>query len=180
MRCFRRSLSALIEAFGKPVLIKNLYATLRLEPLIKYVPESLFIIVVRDELANGHSLLEARKRVLGSYEHWWSMPPPDVDELLTYPPSRQVIDQIRSIQRLIQTQIQTGNLTHDRYLEITYEDFCSDVHAHLQRVADFLVVNNADVPFRDGHVPRSFPVRSEVRIDRDLYEGMVEYVDRTR
>lgn len=179
MRCFRRSLLAFARAAEKPIVIKNLYATLRLDPLLEHIPEALFIIVKRDETANAHSLLEVRKKVFGSYETWWSMPTPDKDKLDHLPPHVQVVEQIRGIHALIDAQVSHGTIAADRCLEIQYEAFCADVTTHLRLVEEFLSRNNCEAKSRKATLPVSFPIRTEVRIAPDIFRSLVEYVDET-
>lgn len=88
-------MAALTNAFGRPILFKNLYAPLRIQAIAHHLPESLFIITHRDEVDNGHSLLEVRKKVFGSYHQWWSMEPPDTESLKRLPAHQQVKEQIR-------------------------------------------------------------------------------------
>ena len=66
MRAFRRSVAALTNAFDRPIVFKNLYASLRIQAIAHYLPESLFVVIHRNEVDNGHSLLEARDRVFGN------------------------------------------------------------------------------------------------------------------
>jgi hypothetical protein len=98
----RAALRALLGAFGRPVLFKNLHCSLRLEPLSAAIPEALFIFIRRDVVDNAHSLLEARREVFGHYAGWWSMEPPQIRTLETLPPEQQVVEQVRSINALVE------------------------------------------------------------------------------
>jgi len=177
MHDFRRSLLALTEAADKPVIFKNLYASLRLEAIAKHVPEALYIIIHRDELDNGHSLLEVRHKVFGSYDKWWSMPAPDTEELEKRPAYVQVIEQIRSIHRTILSDLGASTVSVARIHHINYEQFCSDVHAEMIRLEKFLSENACSTEMELSNVPAIFEKRDVIRIDSSLYEKMSQYVN---
>ncbi|MFP3982443.1 MAG: sulfotransferase [Desulfurivibrionaceae bacterium] len=174
MRAFRGSLARLQEAFGKPLIFKNLFASLRLEPMAHYVPEALYIVIERDWVDNAQSILKSRKDALGTYDRWWSVPPPNVDELEKLPPVQQVVGQIESIHRLIDEDIQRLGL-EDRTFRVCYEEFCADVHGTLERFQAFLASHGVELE-RRCEVPTEFEVRRSVRIPQKMYDELVEEV----
>jgi Sulfotransferase family len=176
MRCFRRSIASLISAFDRPVLFKNLYATLRIRPILEYIPEALFIIVKRNEIDNGHSLLEARFKVLNTYDNWWSMEPPSVDQLKRFPAHVQVIEQIRHIYALIDQDIAQSSVSRSRFHQIEYEDFCSNVHDSLSKFDAFLKRHGVDIDKRFV-VPERFQTSRGIHINENLYKKMKDYVN---
>lgn len=173
MRRFRRSLLAMTSATSKPLVLKNLYASLRLEPMARHVREALYVIVRRGERANAHSILEGRKKALGRYDQWWSVPPPNVDDLISLDPAGQVVGQIRAINRLIELSMANGTIQPERCLVLDYESFCADVHGALNQLEAFFLSNGIRV-MRRAEVPAQFPMRSGVRIDHKLYDRLVE------
>jgi len=175
MRCFRRSVASLTNALSRPVLFKNLYATLRIRPILEHIPEALFIIVKRDELDNGHSLLEARNKVFNTYDNWWSMEPPSVEQLKRLPAYAQVIEQIRHINALIDQDIADSKVTRSRFHQIVYEEFCSDVHKSLSEFDTFLKSHGVETD-KKFDVPERFHLHKGVRINQNLYNKMKEYV----
>lgn len=177
IRSFRRSLLAFTRATDKPVIFKNLYASLRLQAIAKHVPEALFIIVHRDELDNGHSLLETRRKVYGSYEKWWSMPPPDIDNIQKTPVYEQVIEQIRSIHQTILADLNISNVPKKKIYHINYEQFCDDVHGEATKLNIFLRNNSCARKFKLISTPHTFERREAIRIDEGLYESMREYIN---
>lgn len=176
MRCFRRSIASLIDAFDRPILFKNLYATLRIRPILKHIPEALFIIVKRDELDNGHSLLEARNKVFNTYDNWWSMEPPLVEQLKRLPAHVQVIEQIRHIHALIDQDIADSRVNRSRFHQIVYEDFCSNVHKSLLEFDTFLKLHGVEID-KKFDVPERFQLRRGIHINQNLYKKMKEYVN---
>ncbi len=177
MRQFRRSVAALTNAFGKPVLFKNLYASLRIQAITHYLPESLFIVMHRNEVDNGHSLLEARYQRFQCYEPWFSVEPPEVKRLETLPSHEQVIEQIRHTHQTIDKDLNLSGVSASRRFDLIYEDFCSDPKSKVNQIQSFLSENGYPVR-RIADAPSSFNPRREVRIDKTLYDQMVAYANK--
>jgi len=171
---FLESVSALISTFGKPVIFKNLYAGLRLQPIVKAFPNSLFIIVKRDEIDNSHSILEGRLRSFGNYDHWWSVEPPNVEQLKKLLPHQQVVEQIRSIYRLIEADLNLMKVRTNQIMHLSYEEFCSNPGREIDSLALFFSRNGLDIPRRAG-LPDFFSIRKEIRIDPVVYQRMADY-----
>ncbi|NEP55949.1 MAG: sulfotransferase [Symploca sp. SIO2G7] len=180
LRQLRASIAALSNAFGKPVLFKNLYCSLRLRPIAEALPESLFIVIHRDIVDNGHSLLAGRKKVYGNYNTWWSAEPPNIEQLKKLPPYQQVIEQIQQIYALINRDQQF--IGANRFLDLYYEDFCQDTHKNLRKIGAFLkehavyLVRRVEI----SKIPSSFPRTNDIVIDQSMYSRMVEYVNLKR
>jgi len=173
MRHLRAAVRALVDAAGKPVLFKNLPCALRLGPIIHALPESLFIVVQRDWLETAHSVLEARKKLFGNYEEWFSVEPPEVEALKKRPIHEQAVEQIRSVHALIDEA--RDKVDSRQFIDIDYGELCKDTYTALERLAGFFEANGLDVA-RGGEVPRSFRVKGDVRIDEDLYRKTKDYL----
>jgi len=171
---FHQSVSSLISAVGKPVAFKNLYAGLRLQPIVKTFPNALFIIIKRCEIDNGHSILEGRLKSLGNYDDWWSVEPPNIDELSSLPSYQQVIEQIRSIYKLIDEELSLCQVREEQVFRINYEEFCSNPNLAIENISIFFSANHLDVPICTK-LPKSFPIRQSIRIDPLVYQEMVSY-----
>lgn len=172
-RALRAALRALLRAFGRPVLFKNMHCGLRLEPLAAAVPEALFIFITRDVVENAHSLLETRRDVSGDYAAWWSMEPPGIETLKGLPPEQQVVEQVRSINTLVARQLE--ELHRGRYLTLSYEELSARPRETVETVARFLAAHQAEPARRGGQLPEAFPPRTKVRIDAALYERLRAY-----
>lgn len=175
LAALRRSVSAMVRAADKPILIKNLVNVLRLEALIQTLPESLFIVLHRDPVDTGHSILESRKKRHGSYDAWFSLEPPEVEELKQLPPARQVAGQIRAVRRLID---ETEERHPGRFHRLEYERFCSDPESAVQGIRSFLEDHRVKVSLT-GPIPDRFERRSEVRIDPDLHRELKQEFNQT-
>lgn len=171
---FRQSIAALTNAFDRPLLFKNLYASLRIQAIAYYIPESLFIITHRNEVDNGHSLLEVRYKCFEDYETWWSMEPPEVETLKALPAHQQVIEQIRHIHATIERDLKNVDVPESRRFHICYEKFCENPPAQIDALNTFLKSNHCIVN-KSGSIPKSFNRREDIRIDRSLYAAMTDY-----
>lgn len=175
MQAFRCSIAALTNAIDKPILFKNLYASMRLEAIAKYIPESLFIVTHRREVDNAHSLLEARYRNFNSYKPWFSVEPPEIEKLKELPPHEQVVEQIRHIHATIDHDIQAAGVTRDRRLDLNYEEFCGSPSKSVDAIQAFLKSHACHTTRRDISIPDHFSLRNTVRIDEELYKLMSKY-----
>lgn len=178
MRQFRRSVAALTNAFDRPILFKNLYASLRIQAIAHYLPESLFIITHRNEIDNGHSLLEARFQRFHDYDSWLSVEPPEIERLRGLPAHEQVIEQIRHTHRTIDRDFKLADIGNDRRFDLIYEDFCENPGKMVEQIQALLLKNGCQVDQR-AEPPSRFNPRREVRIDDDLYKRMLSYVEAT-
>lgn len=171
MRNFRRSLLALTEATDRPVVFKNLYASLRLEAITKHIPEALFIVIKRNELDNAHSILEGRMKALNCYDQWWSVPPPNVEQLKLLEPAQQAVEQIRAVHNVISHAVVDGLIDSNRVLTLEYEKFCDDVHASVDELEFFLGAHGVTVS-RRNNIPEKFSINRDIRIDKNLYSEL--------
>jgi len=181
MLAFRRSVAKMINASRKPVLFKNLYAALRLRAIAEYLPESLFVVIHRDEVEIGHSLLEARYETYGSYAPWWTVEPPRFDELQLLPPEEQVIEQVRQIYDVINKDLEKGSVPSNRRIDICYDEFCADPGKVIKDLEHFFQSHDVNIETRNDVVlPNSFNKRANVKIDNALYNRMVGYANSTK
>lgn len=172
-RRLRASVRALGDAYGKPLVFKNLINALRLEPIANALPEALFVRIRRDLLATAVSLLAGRKALFGDYAHWWSSEPPEVERLRALPPEQQVVEQVRSIDALIDRA--RDEIGEERFCELTYESVCEDTPAALSVIAALAERNGFRLDPR-MEVPSSFDPSTPGPIDPALHERLVAYV----
>lgn len=177
MRAFRYSLHSLESVMQRPLVFKNLYASLRIDPIAQHVPNALFIVVERDVVDNAQSILKGRMDALGSYELWWSVPPPDVAELQKLKPVQQAVEQVRSIRSLIRHDVERLGL-ESQTLHVNYDDFCRDVPTTLEAIRQFASKNGITLESR-FEVPTSFKSSKSRKVPENMYEELVAYVRQT-
>ena len=175
LRCLRGSVRAIGDVVEKPFIFKNLLCSLRLEPLFDTLPESLFIVVKRDLIDTASSLLRGRIQLFGDLDHWLSVEPPNITELRKLPPHEQVVEQVRGIYKLIDTN--KKRIGPERFIEVAYKDLCKDTYATMIRIEDFLKVHGMHVD-RRAEIPAEFDQSTKkTGIDSDLYRKMTRYVE---
>lgn len=174
MQAFRRSIYLFERACNRPLIYKNLYVGLRLEPILAAVPEAVFIVIERDLVDNAQSILKGRYDTYGTYEKWWSVPPPDLEQLSSLAPIEQVVGQIKSIHRLIDRDI-TRLGVENRVFRMRYEELCQDVHSELKHFEKFM--RTLGLEYKRRHeVPERFDPSHSIKIPGELYEGLRRYV----
>ena len=104
MLAFRKSLRKLITAWGRPVIFKNMVCSVRLEAIMTYVPEAIFIEITRDFNDTACSILKARKDLLGGENRWWSIKPKGFEHIINKTPEEQINFQIISIKNEIKNK----------------------------------------------------------------------------
>lgn len=174
MQEFRRSIAALTNALDKPILFKNLNASLRIQAIGKYIPESLFVVIHRDEVDNGHSLLEARYKTFGNYTSWFSVEPPKIEALKVLPPHEQVIEQIRNIHMTINQDLKISGISSSRRFDLNYQEFCANPSRWVDAIHSFIESHGCLVK-RNRALPKRFDRRDRIRVDQDLYQAMSKY-----
>lgn len=178
LRCFRDSIVSFSNSIGKSVLFKNLYASLRLQSIIQTFPEALFIVIKRDLLNNGCSLLEGRKNVFGTYEKWWSVEPDNIESLRALPAYKQVIEQVRSIYRVIDRDLMASRIDLSRVMYIQYEEFCFNTHRTIVIVNEFFQSHGINAAQKYS-VPVSFIIKKKIDIEKNIYNEMKKYMSVT-
>lgn len=171
-RRLRGVIRSLAKAMSAPILFKNMPCALRLGGIAEALPEALFVVTKRDEVAMALSLLAARKERYGTYERWLSMEPPNFEALKQLPCHEQVIEQIRSIYELIDAE--RAKIGGSRFVDVAYESFCSDTYAILEALADFFAENGVSVQ-RRGEVPKTFECRGYSEVESKLRDKLVAY-----
>jgi len=175
MKVLRNAIHALTRASSKPLLIKNLHCSMRLQPLADTLPEALFIVLHRKETDTAHSILAARKNQLGSYNRWFSVEPPNIEQLKQLPPQQQALEQVRSIyQQIREDELSIGS---NRFYHLQYETFCKKPRFELQDIIDFLKDHGIDIN-KEQALPDHFERRTKIRIDKALYDQLIQYAQK--
>ena len=172
----RKVINALVNAFDKPILFKNLYCSLRLQLIAKAIPEALFIIISRNLLDNAHSLLEGRQKRYGNYNYWWSAEPPEIEYLKQLPAHQQVVEQVRHLNALIENDKKL--IGNDRFFYVKYENFCQNCHQVLHQLNKFLEFHGCHIKNRQeiNYIPTHFSQSKTVKIEPEMYSKLVNYV----
>lgn len=120
-----RAVVALHERiFGAPFINKNNNNSTRIGHLARLFPRALFVHVWRDLRDASASLLEARRRHEVGVGEWWSAAPPAHHDREFGDEMEQVLVTLGGLWREIEDRL--GGLERDRWIDVSYRDFCRD------------------------------------------------------
>lgn len=127
-KTFCNEINGMANVFGKPFVLKGMIANYNIEYLNKIISKALFISIKRDIHTNVASVLEARKRQLGSEKEWYSFRIPEIHSLLEIEnPVAQAAGQVYYIQKEIERALKS--VSENRKLVVEYEEFCKEPEA---------------------------------------------------
>jgi len=171
VRQIQKEISAIINYFNKPIVFGNNNAGLRIRLLTKCFPSAKFIFINREPLSVAISLLNAREKFFNDCRKWWSILPPNFNDLLYLPPHEQVIHQHYYINKQMLNDL---FLFSNCYALTDYKYICSDYKKALR---ENLEVINLDLEKRK--MPIKYPWLSYVEnscSDIDLANKMINTI----
>ena len=128
--------AALELVFKKPVMLKAMEMNWHLPLLRSLFPNSVFLFIQRDIIANASSLLHARRSFYGDEHAWYSYKPAEYDTIKVEAPWEQVVSQVWYTNRAIRNSAQA--LPARDLIDVHYERFCEDPRALHDLLADRL------------------------------------------
>jgi len=117
-------LTALTQVFGKPFALKSMILNYNIPFLDAIFKKALFVQIKRNPLTNVASILEARRRQLGSESEWYSFKIPEYPQLKGLDPITQSAGQFHYINKAVKQGMAT--VDDSRKLVVQYEDFCQE------------------------------------------------------
>lgn len=140
----RQAVAAIQGVTGRPLLVKNLFNSLRIGPLHEAWPDATFVVCLRDPASVALSILRGRLSQQRDRDRWWSVPTPGVRTLLSEPFDVQIARQVLDINAQIAKDFmgRPDALVHF----VRYENLCADVHG---------VISGMVRDLRWGHVPEA-------------------------
>jgi hypothetical protein len=122
-RTMMAELAGITDVLQKPFAAKGMLFNYNIPFLDSIIDKLLFVQVERDPVSNVASVLEARKRQLGSEDQWYSFKIPEYEELKNLAPVTQVAGQVHYINQAVSQGI--SNVQESRKMTVRYEDFCA-------------------------------------------------------
>jgi hypothetical protein len=122
-RTMLAELAGMVRVFQKPFAAKGMLFNYNIPFLDSVFDNVLFVYIKRDPVTNVASVLDARKRQMGSEAAWYSFKIPEYESLRALDPVSQAAGQVHYINRAISSGL-TGVAEH-RKLVVQYEDFCA-------------------------------------------------------
>jgi len=175
MKNMRHSIALLQKKDQRPLIFKNLYNSVRLTPLNHYLDNPYFIVIKRNPLDNAHSLLEGRFKVYHNYNEWWSLKPPNYEKIKDLEPHEQVIGQIDGIYRNIEKKKEM--IGKEKFLSVSYEELTTNPTKTLEDIGSQLEEKKVLLKRKRTQLPEHFKVKNDIRIDKSLYNKLVEYYE---
>lgn len=117
----RHSLQQISLTFNRPVLYKNALVGMHLKGMSEICGDSLFILVERDPVDNGISILKGRDERFGDRNHWWSLRPPNYEQWLNLSYYEQIALQVITITRLQHEDIKKNGI---QPVLVRYSELC--------------------------------------------------------
>lgn len=143
MRTMRAELAGMMAVFQKPFAAKGMLFNYNIPLLDSVFDKVLFIQIRRDPVANVASVLEARKRQLGSEAAWYSFRIPEYKQLRGLSPVSQSAGQVYYINKAIARGMASVN--ESRKLVVDYEEFCRQPSLFYNALVDKLNRNGCAV-----------------------------------
>jgi len=134
-------LSGMMEVFQKPFAAKGMLFNYNIPFLDSVLKNVLFVHIVRNEVSNAESVLEARKRQLGDEKEWYSFDIPEKEQLMHLSPFEQAIGQVRAINQAVEAGL--SNVADARKMVVQYEDFCNDPEKYFEELTSKLKITGA-------------------------------------
>jgi hypothetical protein len=154
-------LTTLTCVFGKPFALKSMILNYNIPFLNAIFEKAIFVQIKRDPVTNVASILEARKRQLGSENEWYSFKIPEFLMLKDLDPITQSAGQLYFINKAVTLGI--SKIDESRKLVVQYEDFCQVPRLIFEQLskklflnkleykgpANFKISRNSDIPNQD-------------------------------
>ena len=123
-RTILAELAGVIDVFQKPFAAKAMLFNYNIPYLDSIMDKVIFVQIKRDPVSNIASVLEARKRQLGSENAWYSFKIPEYEQLKDLDPVLQAAGQVHCINKAVTQGMEKVDET--RKLVVQYEDFCAN------------------------------------------------------
>lgn len=117
-------LNALATLFEKPFALKAMILNYNIPFLDAVFNNALFIQIKRNPVTNVASILDARRRQLGSETEWYSFKIPEYHDLKDLDPISQCAGQLHYINKAVSKGM--AGIGEKRKIIVQYEDFCKD------------------------------------------------------
>lgn len=119
----RAELIGMMDVFQKPFAAKGMLFNYNIPFLDSLFDKVLFVQIKRDPVSNVASVLDARKRQLGSESRWYSFQVPEYEQLKSLEPVSQVAGQVHYINKAVDRGL--DSVDESRKMVVQYEDFCA-------------------------------------------------------
>lgn len=171
---FRKSVIALQSLQNGPFVLKNTVNSLRIGPLVKVFPKSLFIVCERDSLDICQSIFRMRKKRQNPLE-WVGAAPKQYQDLKNLSLHEQVARQVCEIYHQIERDRNEFNLDH-QMISIRYENLCENTDSELNRLIRFLEDHGITLQ-KKSDLSKGLEVRSGQTVSDEDYQLLKKHFE---
>lgn len=132
----RGDAAAMELVFGKPVMLKAMELNWHIPLLRSIFPDSVFLFIRRDPMANAASLVKARRDFFGDERSWYSYKPTEYPLIKELPAWEQTIAQVICTNRAVEGHLK--DVPANDAIEVRYEEFCADPAVLHKRLSERL------------------------------------------
>jgi len=152
----QNTIACVQKIFGNaPFVNKNVKHMLRIDAFSRIFPNSYFLVVERNLNNCALSNIRGRYKNLKDLKEWWSVKPPNYEDLKNLPIADQIAHQLISLR--IKMESDFSRLPRERILRINYEQFCNEPELLIEKLSTIFEKIEEKNPPRD-----SFPLSENV------------------
>ena len=166
-------IAAITKIFEKPILLKNVVNSMRIQSLSNVFDNSTFIVIKRDKLDNAQSILNARISLHNNKNHQWSVITPSMRNNPSLPFFKDIVNQLGDIQLNIESSLE--RLGNDKFIFIEYEDLCNDTPKVIKSILQKLNSKGLNLSEK-GQIPRKLNFSTGRKVSDSDYELLKDQI----
>lgn len=160
-------LAGMMDVFQKPFAAKGMLFNYNIPFLDSILDKAIFVQIKRDPVANVASVLDARRRQLGSEAAWYSFKIPEYEQLKDLGPHEQAAGQVHFINQAVTQGL--AKIDDSRKMLVQYEDFCVDPRSVFEELAEKAELDNSHYAGPDQfNVTRSEEIENRAMISKAI------------
>lgn len=166
----RSELIGMMDVFQKPFAAKGMLFNYNIPFLDSIFEKVLFVQVKRDPVTNVASVLDARKRQLGSESQWYSFEIPEYEKLKDLEPVTQAAGQVHYINKAVDRGL--DSVDENRKMVVQYEDFCARPEQFFYELTQKLGIENSKY-----HGPANFELsRTNIKQSETISNALQKFL----
>jgi len=169
----KMEIAAITKIFEKPILLKNVVNSMRIQSLSNIFDNSTFIVIGRDKLDNAQSILNARISLHNNKNHRWSVITPSMRNNPSLPFFKDIINQLSDIQLNIESSLE--RLGNDKFIFIEYEDLCNNTPKVIKSILQKLNSKGLNLSEK-GQIPRKLNFSTGRKVSDSDYELLKDQI----
>lgn len=162
-----QELASVESVFNKPFICKGMMLQYNLQDLGKNAKQFLFLRIKRKPVYVMQSIFSARKKYFGNVDIWWSVKPPEYEELRKMDVYHQIAGQVFYSERAIETGLDT--IDKELQITISYNDFCEQP---LDILYEILKKYNLQESQISNSLPDKFKISDNIKINKKDFDAL--------